>query len=260
MQQHVHELVAGFDALMIKIGNGLLPAVNSFMSMIVRNLPAIENFGTSIAHLIAPGVTGFFHGLEAVLKELFGPLRTVTEAVGVAIIAFMGMLKLVAVFKAVGEAWTALQVLLEANPWVLVVTAIAAAAVLIIKYHKQIYDFIVTTWHDIEKFFTTIADPIVKPVEKLFDDIQKYVTNGFDKWWKSHGQEIEKLWHDAWTKIEERLQGRLGLHSASGRGRPDADRDVHQGRPGRDHHRLSRSSGPPSRPCSRTPGTSWRPT
>ena len=67
---------------MIKIGNGLLPAITSFLGMIDRNLPAIEHFGTAIAHLVAPVVTVFFTGLDAILKVLFGPLKDVTLAVG----------------------------------------------------------------------------------------------------------------------------------------------------------------------------------
>src|ERR1700677_3420751 len=220
---------------MVKIGTGLLPAVDSFMSMVTRNLPGIEAFGAHIAHLIAPAVTGFFRGLEAVLKEMLGPLRGVTEAVGAGVIVFMSMLKLVEIFKAVRLAWTALQVVLEANPWILIATAVAALAVLIVKYNKRIWDVIKSTWDKVGAFFKkfwpeltaaavlffgpvtvlmiALAALIIKyhkdilsAVEKTWDAISKYTLKIFDDITKG----VEKLFDnikkaittgfDAWWK------------------------------------------------------------
>jgi len=200
--QKVKDLEGSFEALMIKIGTGLLPAVDSLMSTITRNLPGIEKFGAHIAHLIAPAVTGFFKILEDVLKELVGPLRTVTEAVIIGIAAFMGISKVIEVVKAIRLAWLALQASLLADPFVAVAAAVIALAFVIVKYHKQIWDVITKTWDDVVKFFASIADPILKPVEKAFDAIKKYITGGFDKWWKTHGEELEKVWKDEWDAVK----------------------------------------------------------
>ena len=133
-QQKLHELEGGFEALMIRIGDGLLPSLNAFMAMLVRNLPALEHFGSEVAHLVAPVVATFFTGLAAILKEAFGPLRDLTLALG---------------------AWLAMEVLVAAmNPFGWVVLGIAALVTLVgavIKYHKQIWDVIKTTWDDITK-------------------------------------------------------------------------------------------------------------
>lgn len=186
--QHVHELEAGFEALMIRIGDGLLPAVNSFMAMITRNLPAIEHFATTIAHLIAPAVSVFFDGLAAILKVLFGPLKDVTLAVGGLTVA---LLALNAIADLGPFGWT-----------VMAIAAVVELAGVIVKYHKEIFDTITNTWNAIAHFFAEIVDPLFKPVEKAFDDFKTYIVNGFDKWWASHGKAIEKVWSDAWTAMK----------------------------------------------------------
>jgi TP901 family phage tail tape measure protein len=233
MKQHLHELEAGFQTLMIKIGNGLLPAVNSFMAMIVRNLPAIEHFGTEIAHLVAPFVTAFFTGLDAILKVLLGPLKDVTIAiagVGVALAAISlinpwvaliaGLITLVGlIIKYHQQIWNTIKgtwdkvsaffkkfwpeiavgALVAFGP---IVTGMIALAAVIIKYHKQILDAIEKTWDAASKFVVKVFDDIVKAVTKTFDDIKRAVTSGFDAWWKSHGQEIEQVWNTAWDGIK----------------------------------------------------------
>ena len=222
--QKLKELEASFEALMVKIGTGLLPTVDSFMTSVTRALPGIEQFGSKLAHLVSPVVKDFFTGLEAVLKVLLGPLRSVTEAVAIAIVTFAGIMKLVEIFNAVKTAFIALQVVLYSNPFILLAAAVVALAFLIIKYHTQIWDFIQKVWHDIASFFDSIAptifkpiekafddiknfitssfDDVAKPVEKVFDDIKTYITKGFDVWWKSHGKEIEQVWKVVWDTIK----------------------------------------------------------
>jgi TP901 family phage tail tape measure protein len=224
--QKLKELESSFETLMIKIGSGLLPAVDAFMSMVTRNLPGLEAFGSHIAHMVSPVVTGFFRELEAVLKELLGPLRGVTEVAGITLIAFMGFVKLVGVFEAVGKAWKALQILLLDNPWVLVATAVVALAVVIVKYHAQIWDVIKSTWGKVEAFFKkfwpellagallffgpviagmiALAALIIKyhadilaAVEKTWDAISKAVSKAFDTIVKG----VEKTFDDMKKEI-----------------------------------------------------------
>ena len=187
--QKLKELESSFQTLMIKIGNGLLPAVSGLLDMVNRDLPGIEKFGASIAHLVAPAVTGFFRDLGAILKELLGPLRTFTEVFGIAILAMLGIYKVIKVIEGLRDAWIALNVVMAENPFIFSSVAIAALAFLIVKYHKQIWDVIKKTWDDVAGFFTGLYDKIARPVEKVFDDIRKYITTGFDKWWKSHGED-----------------------------------------------------------------------
>ena len=225
--QKLHELEAGFEALMIRIGDGLLPAVNSFLSMIVRNLPAIEHFGTGVAHLVAPVVKVFFTGLEAILKVLFGRFKDVTIAAGGLALAFVALNALdpfgwvvlgVAAFATLTGAiikyhkeildtihkyWHEIEIFLASVAVAFPVLAMfAALTAAIIKYHKQIWDAIKETWDKVRDFFTDIAKDIIK----TFDDVKKEITGGFDAWWKSHGEEIEKAWKVAWTVIKDVFQ------------------------------------------------------
>ena len=206
--QHVHDLEAGFESLMIRIGDGLLPSINSFMAMIVRNLPAIEHFGTEIARLVAPFVTAFFDGLHSILKELFGPLRTVTlllGGLGLAILAIEAMTPL---------GWA-----------VLGVTALITLVGLIEKYHKQIMDIVHKYWREIEIFLAGVmlANPfiamlaavikyheqILQAVEdawhsvlSFFNGIKSEITSGFDSWWAAHGKEVVQVWNDTWKTVK----------------------------------------------------------
>ena len=36
---------------------------------------------------------------------------------------------------------------------------------------------------------------LVTPVVKAFDSVKKTITGGFDGWWKTHGSEVEQVWH-----------------------------------------------------------------
>jgi TP901 family phage tail tape measure protein len=203
--QKVHDLEAGFQALMIRIGNGLLPALNSFMGMLTSNLPTVERFGTEIAHLVAPFVTAFFTGLEAILKVLFGPLRDVTIAIG-----------------AFAAAWVALDLVMAMNPFVAIGIALVTLVGLIVKYHEQIFSAIKKYWHDIEIYLGAVAlaipvvgqlvllvAVIVKYHKQIFDAIKSAwnaitqffstvwnaITSGWDSWWAGHGKEMETVWN-----------------------------------------------------------------
>ena len=198
--QKVHELEASFDSLMIRIGDGLLPAINSFLGMINRNLPGVERFATEVAHLVAPAVTAFFTGLDAILKVLLGPLRDVTLAVvgfGAAILAISAMTPV---------GWT-----------VLGIAALAELVGLIIKYHQQIMETIRKYWTEIEIFlagivlavpFLGVLLAVIKYHEQIlsavkdawhaitdfYDSVVKTITSGFDSWWASHGKEVVQVW------------------------------------------------------------------
>jgi TP901 family phage tail tape measure protein len=222
--QDLKDLESGFEALLIKIGNGLLPAVDGFLRMLDRDLPSIERFGQKVADLAAPAVKLFFLGLETILHELFGPLHTVTIAVGGLGLALLGLsmvnpwLALIAglitlvgaivkyhkeILDTIHKYWHEIEIFLAALAFGFPVIAIfAAITVAVIKYHKQIFDVIEKTWDKITGFFRKTA----KDITDIFDDIKKDITDGFDKWWKSHGEELETVWRKAWTVIKDVFQ------------------------------------------------------
>lgn len=182
--QKLHDLESAFEALAVRIGTALLPSVNSFLGGIDKGLPVVEHFASSVAHMVAPFVGDFFTGLSAILKVLFGPLRDITLDVG-----------------AFAAAWVVLDAVMAINPFVLIGVALITLTGLIIKYHKQIFDTITTTWGDVESFFAGIYDKIFKPVVTAFDDIKNFVASSFDGWWETHGQEVETVWDGVWMKI-----------------------------------------------------------
>ena len=204
-KQALKDIESGAESLMIKIGDGLLPAVSSFLHMIVNDLPAIERFGSKIADLAAPAVTLFFDGLHSILKVLFGPLRTVTLAVGGLALALLG-LELV-------------------NPWIALIAGLITLVGAIEKYHKQIMDTVHKYWKEIEIFLAGIVltnpfllmiaavikyhEQILQAVEdawhsvlSFFNSIKSEITSGFDSWWAAHGKQVVQVWNDTWKTVK----------------------------------------------------------
>jgi TP901 family phage tail tape measure protein len=191
--QKLHDLEGGLEALMIKIGKGLLPILGDIFTAITKALPKIEKWGAAFAKIASPTIKAFFSGLAKTLHLLFGPLKDITISVLAAVAAMLTISKVIGIVKAARTAFIALQVAMASNPWVLLAIAVAVLVGVIIKYHKQIWDFIKKTWHDIASFLESIAKPLFKPIEDAF--------SAFSGWWKSHGAEIKEVWNSAWTAI-----------------------------------------------------------
>jgi TP901 family phage tail tape measure protein len=191
--QKLHNLEAGLEALMIRIGNGLLPYLDDIFTAITKALPKIEKWGAAFAKIASPTIKAFFSGLAKTLHLLFGPLKDITISVLAAVAAMLTISKVIGIVKAARTAFIALQVAMASNPWVLLAIAVAVLVGVIIKYHKQIWDFIKKTWHDIASFLESIAKPLFKPIEDAF--------SAFSGWWKSHGAEIKEVWNSAWNAI-----------------------------------------------------------
>jgi TP901 family phage tail tape measure protein len=191
--QKLHDLEAGLEALMIRIGTGLLPYLGDIFTAITKALPSIEKWATAFAKIASPVVKAFFSSLATTFKLLFGPLKDITVSVLAAVAAMLTIGKVIEIVKAARAAFIALEVAMAANPWVDLAIAVAVLVGVIIKYHRQIWDFIQKTWHDIMSFLESIAGPIFKPIENAF--------SAFSGWWKSHGAELEEVWNSAWTAI-----------------------------------------------------------
>ena len=191
--QKLHQLEAGLEALMIRLGQGILPVLGDIFSAITKALPSIEKWATAFGKIAAPAVKAFFTGLAATFKLLLGPLKDITVSVVVAVAAMLGIAKVIEIVKALRLAFIALQVAMAANPWVDLAIAIAVLVGLIIKYHKQIWDVIQKTWHDITSFFDSVARTVFKPVEEALA--------AFSGWWASHGAEIKEVWDSVWGAI-----------------------------------------------------------
>ena len=206
--QKLHNLESGLEALMIKIGRGLLPYLDDIFTAISKALPSIEKWGAAFTKIASPVVKSFFTGLAATFKLLLGPLKPLTIAVA-----------------AFAAAWVVLDAVMAVNPFVAIGIALITLVGAIIRYRKQIIDALsgVVSWIKshwvlvallggpfgalialVVKFHKQIVDAfedIWRDVEHTFDAFRHFVTSGFDSWWAAHGKELEEVWNEVWAAI-----------------------------------------------------------
>lgn len=172
--------------VMVKLLNQLLTLFVDLMpagyAILKALLPAIVAMVTDLTPLIVVlakvvAVSVQWLDKNRLLVPVLFALLGAFLAVKVGIVA--GLLQIgKAVFAAMG-------------PWGILAAAVLVAVLLIIKYHKQIWDFIKKTWNDIKNFLAAIIGPILDPIKKMWDQITK--------WWGSYGAQVKQLWHALWT-------------------------------------------------------------
>ncbi len=178
--QRLAEAKDAAGSLAIQLGEKLLPALTSALGWMATHVSVVRDIAVAI------GIVG-------------GALITYALAA-----------------KTAALAQAALDLVLDANPFVLIGIAIAALAILVIKYHTQIWQFITKTWGDISGFLTStwnsifatgsaiwnkIYNDTVGVVIRMVSGIKNAITGGFDGWWASHGQELEAVWSKVWDVV-----------------------------------------------------------
>jgi SLT domain-containing protein len=93
------------------------------------------------------------------------------------------------------DAWAALQVIMDANPFVAIGLAVVVLAAVVIKYHKQILTAVIDTWHTITTDITNIWNDFLSFAKAWWPLllgpgglILKYHTQIY--------QAIENIWHN----------------------------------------------------------------
>ncbi len=120
---------------------------------------ALEGLGAVIAPVItkiasaATQLAQKFQSLSPAAQQLVATIGAVVAAVGPAIL--IGA-KLVKAFGAISEAWDKLSKVLSANPYILVIAATIAVAVLIFKNWSKIKNFLSVVWSAIKSAASTV--------------------------------------------------------------------------------------------------------
>ncbi len=158
---------------------------------------SFENIAATVGQKLIPPITNLLQFLLKYIK----PIGAIVAVIGTAIIAFK--LWTIAV-----QVWSAIsKIALLTNPWTLLFAAIAAGIFLIIKYHKQIWEFIKRVWGDIWNFIKNLWNTILDFAKQWWPLllgpsglIMKYHTQIFDG--------IKRIWNaifgwlkDLWNKI-----------------------------------------------------------
>lgn len=160
--------------LMDKIKGMDLTPLKSALSFVIENAPAVIGVITTLAGVFAGiKIAGAITTIISVLSGI-GPL--------INSIQFLA-LGLVPAFSAVGGALSGIFAALMANPIVLIIAGIAAAAFLIIKNWSTIKEFFSGLWADIKEIFSGVGDWFTDKFEKAKDGVQGAWSNvtGFFK-------------------------------------------------------------------------------
>lgn len=180
LTQKMKDVEASFEAIAIELGNRLMPVAQEVFGWLAKHVHVVELIAVAVGGLAA------------------------------ALMVYSIAAKTAAMITAVLDSE------LLANPFTYIALAIIALSLIVIKYHKQIWDFIYKTWMQVKTFVTQTWDTIWKygvkiwnqiysdtigAVTRLVDGIKSAITGGFDEWWKSHGDEIEAVWNRLWVTV-----------------------------------------------------------
>lgn len=190
------------NALMVKIGNTLVPMVNRLFKAITPVIDKIANWIDKNPELVA-----------TITKVAAGAAALALAASGVSFI-FGGVLKVVSVlstgfgifFRVLGFVSSAMSFLgtvvrivsaiMMANPIILIITLIAGAAMLIYKYWEPIKNFFINLWEGTKRVFKQAWDwiinlPFMKPIKMIIENWDK----------------IKAFFGDLWEGIKAKFKG-----------------------------------------------------
>src|SRR5690554_4411242 len=143
-----------------QLASELAPVLIDTLVPIIQDkvVPAIQRFAEWIG-----GVADRFNKLSPRTKEIIVAITGIAVAIGPALLALGGLLK---ILPLIGTAMTALT-----GPVGLIVAAVAAAATLIIKY-----------WDEIKAFFINVANAVTQAIAKMASNIAGLLERvGMDK-------------------------------------------------------------------------------
>lgn len=168
----IEQLKGSLETAAIQFGQVMAPAVQKVASFITD---LVNRFSE-----LSPGVKNVIVAVAAFAAAL-GPVLFI----GGKIISFVGsfmvnLTKLMKVFGAVGKVFMWLSKIFMANPWILLIVAVVALAVLIYKNWDAIKEYLSAAWEWIKdtaaKVWNGIKDAVAKPIGAVKD----FIRDAFD--------------------------------------------------------------------------------
>ena len=172
----------------------------------------LTNFLTTVGTTLLPILEKLIRDLMPIVTTTMNWMKNNKTLVLTLLGLAVGIMAMVKVVKLVSEGIKAAQMAMKAfqaiskliadtNPWILIAIALIALTLIIIKYHKQIWDVIKKVWKDVEDIvrgvFSHITD-IVRGMDRVWQDAEGAVRNAFGhivdivqgvwNWIKTHWQ------------------------------------------------------------------------
>jgi phage-related protein len=216
-------LIAGFSAFAKVFTGGVVVAITAVadsLTAIINAVPVpvivalVDAFAvfktTMLAFSAISALPGIFTAITAAVTVM-------TAAFDFSTIALKAMYAWDVIVTVATKAWAAAQLILNAildlNPFVAIGVAVAVLAALIIKYHTQIWNFIVKTWNDVESFVKSVWDSIKNDAETVWNDITGFfvaINNDERSVFESVWNAIYGFFRSIWGDIEELVRGAAG--------------------------------------------------
>jgi TP901 family phage tail tape measure protein len=198
----------------IRLGQALLPPFTKLVKFLASDLlPDVLRLGGVLGRVFK----------NPYVDALLGSLLA-------AAVAIKGIITLMKIWEAVEEI---LKIEFLTSPWGIAIIAVAAlaAGIAVLYARSKTFREIVSgafqavknaamdVWDWIKRHWMLLAGILLAPfapviaagyalyklagiVAHVFDEIKHVITSGFDSWWKGHGAELEKVWHELWGQIK----------------------------------------------------------
>ncbi|MET9073831.1 phage tail tape measure protein [Streptomyces sp. NPDC004232] len=159
--QKVKQLKAGFETLLIELGNKLIPIISTTIDFFTKHQTVTMALATAIGVVLAGAVvkfaTGAVVGAVKGVKDIFTGVSAAAKAVK----AFATSEKLAAAATTIMEgAQAALNAVMDANPIVLIIGALVLLGIAFYELWTHVSgfrNFWIGLWHDIESIATTVG-------------------------------------------------------------------------------------------------------
>ena len=170
---------------------------------------ALETASISIGQKLLPVVNIFIKDLTTLVSWLSQHLSLILKIVGVIAPLAAGILIVVGAMKAWEAAQAALNVVMDMNPVLLAIMAVAAIAILVVTHWNQVKQWFDDFWHWLKDNWKTVVS-IMLPflaLPILIISHWKAIATFFDQLW----QEVEGFVKQHWKIIIDLILGPIGL-------------------------------------------------
>jgi hypothetical protein len=119
------------------LGKALLPAISKILPSLSRLAATVANAGAQLARTLAPALTWAAQALVPLIQDV----ATFVSKNPALVKAILGA----------ALAWKAVTIAMDLTPFGAIVTAVVIMAAIIVKYHVQIKNAIVTAWQTVDR-------------------------------------------------------------------------------------------------------------
>lgn len=197
------EALHALGRILASIGGAYGKVFMSFLETVADLLVSLEPLITAFADAAGTYLAGALQVLGEVLQPIADILGFLGPALGPVIAGIYAANKAV---KYAETAWRALNIVMEANPFLIIAAAVITLALLIIQNWDSISAFLSETWAWISDLAVTVWTAIKDFFTGIWNDISTQWVDfwtGFRDFFVGIAEDISRQWTDFWHGIGE---------------------------------------------------------